>query len=249
MKIKAWWHHSENFGDILTPYLLTKLTGRNVQFVNPEVEKLTDIYCLTGSLLGADLKGSIVLGLGSAFSNFTVRPGSNTEYASVRGPLSKAIVESAGYKVEFIGDGALILPRVYNPKINKTHKLGILQSWVDIDKVKSMYGNENEVLIIDTMRPVEDVINNMLRCEMTISGCLHGLIASMIYNIPTYHVKFSENMVGDGFKFTDFKQSVNFSHQEVYIKEKMPVADLIKLPFLPNTDISGIQDKIISHIK
>jgi len=245
--IKAWWHYSENFGDRLTPYLLNKITKKEVKYIDPTTND-SSIYCLTGSLLGSNLNGCIVLGLGSAFSNFSVKPNINTKYLSVRGPLSKSIIEKSGYKVEMVGDGAFLLPKVYSPKINKQYKLGILQSWVDIDITRKLYENEKDILVIDTMRQVEPVIDDILKCEMTISSCLHGLITSIIYGIPSYHVKFSDKMVGDGFKFLDFKKSVDYEHEEITANNSK-ISDLIKLPFLPkDLNIEPIQDFLIKSI-
>jgi pyruvyltransferase len=197
------------------------------------------------------LSGCTILGLGSAFPDFKLNCSQKTKFFSVRGPLTKEAVEKQGHKVEMTGDGAFLLPNVYNPKIDKQYKLGIMQSWVDMDHVKSIYGNEKEVLIIDMMRPVETVINDILKCEITISGCLHGLITSMIYKIPSYHVKFSDKMIGNGFKFEDFKLSVGYEHKELILKEKISVQELVKLPFLPNSDteIENIKKELYSKIK
>ncbi|CAK0743148.1 putative Polysaccharide pyruvyl transferase [Azospirillaceae bacterium] len=248
--IKAWWHYSDNFGDCLTPYLLNKITQKEVKYTNPS-ELESDIYCLTGSLLNEDLSGCNILGLGSAFPDFSLKCSPKTNFLSIRGPLTKEIVEKQGYKVEMVGDGAFLLPIVYNPKIDKQFKLGIMQSWVDIELVRSMYGEEKEVLIIDMMRPVETVINDILKCELTISGCLHGLITSMIYKIPSYHVKLSNKMMGNGFKFEDFKKSVNYEHKELPLAEKVAISELIKLPFLPDSysDIDNVQKQLYSKIK
>ena len=245
--IKAWWHYSENFGDRLTPYILNKITNKEVKFTEPS-DNQSDIFCLTGSLLNENLKGCTILGLGS-FPNFTLKFSPNTKLISVRGPLSKEIAEKQGYKVEFIGDGAFLLPLIYYPKINKQYKLGIMQSWVDIDYVKSLYKNDKDILVIDMMRQVESVISDLLKCEMTISGCLHGLIASIIYEIPSYHVKFSDKMIGGSFKFEDFKKSVDYDHKELIIDKHIELSELIKLPFLPpKFDISDVQIKMKKFI-
>lgn len=242
--IRAYWHHSDNFGDALTPYILGKLTGKKI--VAPEPGYTGKVFCLTGSLLDNNLKNYIIAGLGSAYSNFSVSP--NNKFISVRGPLSKAVVEKCGAKVELVSDGGLLLPLVHKPgPKKKSFRLGILQSWVDIDTVKSLYANRDDTLIINTMSTIEAVIENILKCEATVSSCLHGLVASVCYGIPSYHVKFSNRMVGDGFKFEDFKQSVNWAHETA--AGDIGYDKLVKLPYLPEVDLGVVANRLLTRLQ
>ena len=203
--MKVWWYRCANFGDALTPYLFRKITGTEPEYASPGTGG--PIYCLTGSLIGSDLRDCVVWGLGAVHSGDCVVPHNNAQFISVRGPITQGKVIAAGYSCSTYGDPALLLPRYYNVSQTPKYELGIAPSWVDVLEVKSKYVDPR-ILIIDTMGPTEVVIDQIRSCRRIITGCLHGLVTAVAYNIPVVMVKFSERMVGDGTKFRDFMLSI-----------------------------------------
>src|SRR5690606_18195137 len=97
---------------------------------------------------------------------------------AVRGPLTAQIMRNQKIDCPSVyGDPALLLPKIYNPIIQKKYKYGIIPHYVD----KQNYILQNltaDVRIIDVMCGTnwKKFINEMLECEYIISSSLHGLI-------------------------------------------------------------------------
>jgi pyruvyltransferase len=239
--LNAWWHASVNYGDALSPYLIRKITGITPVYLDPALntESEQSIYCVTGSLLGGTcLQNCVVYGLGVVSKDDIIIPDQKVNFVTVRGPISAQKVKEAGYRGPcMVGDPSLLLPRFVSRSLGYVHKLGILQSWVDIDKVRADYGDNPDILIVDMNRPVDEVLIDIFSCGYTICGCLHGLCTSIAYGIPTKWVKFSDRMMGDGTKFRDFLGSIDYEvYDPVDLKDKMDFSSLMNLPVVHDID-------------
>lgn len=227
--MKSFWHVSTNYGDQLTPYIIGKITGIKAIYTEPSENDVT--YILTGSILGPSIGNSVIWGAGIAWRHQEIYGAfpitKNHKVLATRGPISQQrIVECGGPKSRFLGDPALILPRIYNPQINKDVELGVIPSWVDYVKAKEYYGNE--CLVIDVTQPVESVLNDILRCKMTISSALHGLITSAAYGIPTHWVELSDIIIGDKTKYHDFLLTTkNGIYDPLDIRDKVSIETII----------------------
>lgn len=201
--VPVYWHRSINFGDNIGPYLVEKITGMKAVYVSPE-ENIEHI-ALVGSLLDIPpLNNTIVWGCGFAYEEGTIC--SPKEICAVRGRLSREkYLNSEIDCPEIYGDPALLLPRFYNPEIQKKYSLGIIPHVVDYVEVLKQYANRYpDTKIIDLSQSVEMVISQILSCENTISSSLHGLIVSHAYGVRCRWVEFSDKVLGSGFKFRDY---------------------------------------------
>jgi pyruvyltransferase len=113
---------------------------------------------------------------------------------------------------EIYGDPALLYPRFYRPEKEIKCRLGIIPHYVDKSSkaLKNLAGSP-EVKIIDIERPINDVVDQVCSCKYIASSSLHGIIVADAYQIPSAWIKFSENIVGNGFKFRDYFASVGRS--------------------------------------
>jgi len=207
--IRALWFSSSkipNFGDKLTPYLIEKFTGEKPFRVNEYCNKT--YYMMSGSILDRSSHNAIIFGSGILKRNENVTE--PKEILAVRGPLTRERLVKLGYNCpEVYGDPALLLPLVYESKITEQYKIGVIPHYVDYNYVQKQIGKDDNFLIINILDPIEKVIDDINKCEKTISSSLHGLIVSHVYNKPSLWVKFSDNLAGDDTKFYDYLYSVD----------------------------------------
>jgi pyruvyltransferase len=216
--IPAFWYSSNNFGDALTHYLIKKISGKMPVLVErgDAIEKVM----VTGSILNNEVDNSTVWGCGVAWSNDKIHQ--HKKINAVRGLLTGKLCKKQGIVFdEVYGDPALLLPRYYNPIIEKKYKIGIMPHYVDTLTVFNKIGFSKSqlesmgYLIVDVLDNVESVINQILSCEKIICSTLHGIIAAHAYGIPVSWVKFTDKIGGDDFKYFDYfsttkTPSVNF---------------------------------------
>lgn len=205
-----------NFGDTCVPYMLHKL---NVPFIftHHTVEKKV---LMIGSILGVgNRKDTIVWGTGIIDENTVAL--SNAKYLAVRGPRTLNKLVDAGVDVSNVamGDPAMLLPKVYNPTVEKKYKLGVIPHMVDYDMVrKHIMDNKDKfpnTIIINPNTPVskiEGFIDEVLSCEKIVSTCLHGIICAHAYGIRAVWMKVSDKLIGDDIKFHDHFESVGITN-------------------------------------
>ncbi|MDT8415697.1 MAG: polysaccharide pyruvyl transferase family protein [Flavobacteriaceae bacterium] len=213
----------ENYGDVLGKYLVEKISGRPVRFVNPRKWHFKDyfapIYATAGSILAHVNKHCVVWGSGIILENQVVKP---AKFLAVRGPQTRKRLLLQGHQVpKVFGDPALLLPLYYKPKLSKKNKFGIIPHYNDFKTIKPFYENKKEVLLIDLMtNDIEATTDLILSCERIVSSSLHGLIVAHAYGIPAVWTPFSDKPFGDGIKFQDYFDSVEIESYKPEIVDK-----------------------------
>jgi pyruvyltransferase len=97
----------------------------------------------------------------------------------------------------------------YKPSKKKKYKLGIIPHYVDKENVFfNKLKNNPDILIIDIEGGIKKVVDEICSCELIASSSLHGIIVADAYGIPSTWIKFSDNVMGSGFKFRDYFASV-----------------------------------------
>lgn len=224
----------ENYGDDLNYYIIKKLTGKNIINIRDTFIKWKINYMFIGSILSMSYKNTIVWGAGFISKSTKIKNKPLKIYA-VRGKLTRTLLIQQGIECpEIYGDPALLLPYIYNIKKEKKYKIGIIPHIVDQENsILLNWFNKTEykskMILLDSYNRFEDIINDILECEIILSSSLHGLIISDAYNIPNVWVKFSNKITGGKFKFLDYFSSV---------KRK----DLIPYEIRTTNDINSIID-------
>jgi hypothetical protein len=246
---------SDNFGDKLTPYLIEKISGKKCVWSPNEsdIEK----YVVTGSILNWEIKNAIAWGAGLASKDDNI---GIKNIVMVRGEITKYRAILSGTENEIaVGDPALLLPRYYNPKVEKKYTLGIFPHYIDTDVITYNLLSQlpDDVVLIYALDDIEKTIDLICSCERVISSSLHGLIVSDAYGIPSKWVKFSDRILGDGTKYMDYYSSIGYDigtkcvdlRSDITIDAMLSVEcdlkelwiDLDKMieccPFLPKTNI------------
>lgn len=239
--IRAWWHYSDNFGDALTPYIIKKLCGVDVQYVDPGLDD-QDLHMVTGSILGTSGAANCII-WGNGISTKNEQVFKARRWAAVRGPISaKRVVDCGFTSPEGIGDPAIILPRLYNPTVDKQYELGFTPNVIDYQDVSSWFTNPI-MKVINLAAPIETVIDQIVSCNKIISSSLHGLITAAAYGIPTIWVKHSDNIIGDGTKYRDFLLSIGMDYDSVYVTRNAGFETMVEMPFRHT-----ISDKLVDDL-
>ncbi|MEO2064656.1 MAG: polysaccharide pyruvyl transferase family protein [Christiangramia sp.] len=223
----------ENYGDLLSAYIVEKISGKPVKWIHPHKQKWykrrKKNFLAVGSIIHHAAKNSIVWGSGIIDRQQEITP---ADFKAVRGPRTRDYLLSKGLDCpEIYGDPALLLPELFKPKVPKKYKLGIIPHYHDYVQVLEYYKNHEDILVLDLMTlDVEDVTRKILSCERTISSSLHGLIVSQSYQIPSVWVKFSDKIFGDDIKYIDYFESVGINpYKPLFVREKLSEAKLYAL--------------------
>lgn len=223
----------ENYGDLLSKYLVEKISGCNVNWVHPKKQSIFKLnkknFLAIGSIINHATKSSTVWGSGIIDTKYKV---SRAKFEAVRGPQTREFLIKSGYTCpEIYGDPALLLPQYYMPEIKKEFSLGIIPHYVDYNKINQIYQNDNNIKVIDLMtNDIESTTKEILSCNKIISSSLHGVIVSHSYSIPAVWVRFSNKVAGNNIKYRDYFESVDVTPYEgKLISEKQSLESFLNL--------------------
>lgn len=213
-----------NWGDDINWYFLREIIACHI--ISYDHARLTHLfhrpnYVVIGSTidLRAD-KDSIIWGAGIIDSKTEKLP-QFREIRAVRGPLTRKKLMDMGYDCpEVYGDPALLIPLHYRPEIKKTHKLGIIPHFHDLEAVRKAMGARVGVKLIDirNYKHWHDFIDEILSCESIASSSLHGLIMAHAYGIPNVWVEFNNCEQRDSFKYHDFFASIGKDEEPLQLE-------------------------------
>lgn len=270
-KIKlVFWNNSPNFGDALSPWLVSKLTNATIiekqHYSSIRISFKTLIYNLlhlklssikkilwpwennfiaVGSVITYGNSNSTIWGSGyMSYSEHTIKP---HKVLAVRGKYSaKKLFAEHRINCETFGDPALLLSLLI-PPAPKVYKIGIIPHWKEVEFFKSTYGND--YLIIDLRTTdIEQIVSQITSCYCTLCSSLHGIIVSHAYNIPSLWIKMG-NIGTDGFKFYDYFSSVGINNYDGFSTEIIRNFDehfkKNSSLALPSIDIANIQKGLL----
>lgn len=203
---------ANNFGDVLNPILLARISGKRV--INARdamVPPWAPVYSAIGSIIGSEWNDGVVVWGSGLLSEGRPLKGRPREILAVRGPRTRDALQRRGLPCPHVfGDPALLLPRFFPILPTNEFALGVIPHYVDrgSSSVRSLLAEEG-ALFIDILSGVHNVLNSIARCSMIASSSLHGLIVADAYGIPSAWVQFTEQIVGGTpFKFLDYFESV-----------------------------------------
>lgn len=200
----TYWINTENFGDLLSPWLYQKITGLPVAYSNGAEKS----YIGIGSIMKYATNQSIIWGTGSFGTESKRQIPLDATYLAVRGPLTRARVQNTGVVCPAVyGDPALLTPMYYWPDIEPQYEVGIVLRWSEKKWVNRDFGPGVKKIYLKT-DDIEGVLNDMLQCKRIITSSLHGLIIADAYGIPSAWLD-SHTPKGGEFKFYDYFLTVN----------------------------------------
>lgn len=209
----TYWVVSPNFGDLLSPWLVQKLTGIETKLIRVVTEpnkklRKKPTYISIGSILSRTQDVSIVWGTGSFGTEQAGQISKKASYHAVRGPLTRCLVQNNGVKCPAVyGDPALLSPLVYNPDVSVDYEIGVVLRWSEKEWLAQKPSKGVKLIDLGT-GDIENVISEMKSCKTIITSSLHGLIIADAYGIPNAWLS-SDTPKGGEFKFFDYFLSVD----------------------------------------
>jgi len=203
----------ENYGDLLSKYIVEKISKKKVRWHDPRKNKKKVHYFAIGSLLAFTNSKSIVWGSGIIDKKDSV---ANCSFLAVRGPQTRKRLKGLGYHCPPVyGDPAILLPLFFKPKVEVVYEVGIVPHYRDFNRAKNLFGKMPGIKIINLLtNDIEETTREILSCRKVISSSLHGIVIAHTYNIPAVWIKLSNQLHGDGIKFQDYLESVGLSNYE-----------------------------------
>lgn len=208
-----WWDQKKNFGDLIGPWLVQKISGRQVVNTMWEEEGRDAPGLLTvGSLLhslrrpGLDVWGAgSMMTLNAAYVERLSgrRP---RKIHAIRGWRTyKELSTKLGWDVPKVyGDPALLLPRFHRPRQGgvAAGRIAIVPHYFH----KAIFDSAGpEFHVVDVARDPEVVVDEIASSRACISTSLHGVIVAHAYGVPWTWLRVADHPLrGDTFKFEDF---------------------------------------------
>jgi hypothetical protein len=217
----TWWATKPNVGDLLSPYLVQRMTGLPVTLVDNRPRRsslkrrLSSIvasdrfsYLAVGSILNRARKASVVWGTGAFGVEGTGSVERDARYLAVRGPLTRNLLRIHGVDCPPVyGDPALLLPMVFRPPVEKRYPIGLVLRHSETAWLSTAADKGIEVIDMGSS-DVEKVLLQILACERIATTSLHGLVLADAYGIPSAWLA-STSPNGLEFKFYDYFLSVD----------------------------------------
>lgn len=196
-----------NYGDWLSPYIITRFCGVNVIHLS-EVGNHKDKHVVAlGSILSLANESSIVVGAGIPNGSDPINV--NSIFYSVRGPYSeRRLLELGGKACDQYGDLGFLLRRVYKPRKAKDKK-GIIvvrhtqHLGIDLD-----LDEDFREISICRAKPddIESFIDELFSADLVATSAMHCFITCISYSIPCVLFSVGDwktKVPGDGIKYKD----------------------------------------------
>lgn len=206
----VWWSHVQNYGDLLSPWLVGRMAERPVVYAPQGYPSVVAV----GSIVNEARRDSIVWGSGAFGSEGKWGIKEAARYAAVRGPLTRSRLRNIGLDVPRVyGDPALLTPLYFYPRVEKDAEVGIVVRWSET-AWRGVEPGPGVKLIDLSTKDVAGVTRQMMACKRIISSSLHGLVIADAYGIPNAWLESDSGAggsrpAGGEFKFYDYMLSVN----------------------------------------
>lgn len=231
-----WWSSSINLGD----YLALVVCNWMIKDIKEIKKNNKIIHLMTiGSVIGMRAFDAVIWGSGihsygtlnalimhKSFVRYDVR--------AVRGPITKWLLEGAGYDClnTVLGDPAILMPLIYKPDVKeKEYDVSIIPHI----SLKKKYSKDNNYHVIDIQTTeYKYFIDEIVKSKKIISSSLHGIILAETYKVPA--VFLGTGMEAQFLKYYDWyystgRYSVKIARtlQEAIGMEPMELPDLNNL--------------------
>lgn len=227
----------DSLGIVITQWMLKK---RGLS-IDSWVKKRKHFNCV-GSNVFASYQNATIWGAGVHYDRkylFLLRyPFCRFDFRAVRGPLSRKKILEYGHKCpEVYGDPAILMPLIYNPKLEVVHELLVIPQFISEVDFRSKHP-ELYMVSMNT-NDYKEVINAIVSSKKVITSSLHGIILADSYGVPS--VFFRGLPPKADFKYLDYYYSTG--RRNIKIADSFEEA--LKMEPLPLPDLKPLQEGLL----
>lgn len=237
-----------NYGDWLSPYIITRFLNVNVVHVSEVWPAKKRHLIALGSILSLANEHSVVIG--SGISAYKEVLDTKATLVSVRGPYTNIHVENNGGEAcGRFGDIGFLLRRIYTPKA--TERRGVLVvRHIQHQSIPISLDADFREISIHRSRPddIEKFISELHGAELVATSAMHCFITCVSYSIPCVLFSMGDwksSVPGDGVKYKDSLAGVGLPEIEpLYISSGESFCQLIKetTPYMCRVSDSALDD-------
>lgn len=238
-----WWDEKINIGDYLSKVVYQWMVMNGNCDINKKTRK-TIHFLAIGSLIGlsnydATIWGSGIHCIGSIKNVLKHNRFVKYDIRAVRGPITKAILNSSGYDTNkcVCGDPAILMPMIYKGDLcnKKKYKYSLIRHHsVEPSRVPN---NCNPISI--HTNDYKYFIDEIISSECVISSSLHGIIIAESYGIPAIFL--NDNLENELIKFYDWY----FSTGRMTVKIAKTVEEALKITPMEVPNLKKMQNNLI----
>ena len=228
-----WYANTVNFGDLITPFLIRRWTGRDPinllhvhRGLNPKHHNFSrretavslaqrlgltnrPEYVMVGSILGwRAWKDDVQIVWGAGFMGETNvllrRP---RHLIAVRGERSLSLLPPEWRReVETLGDPGILVGDMVTRCEKVPGRIGFVAHYSHkaLPTMRDI-ANDPRIHVIDVQQDVEQFVTELSTCEVIIASAMHAIIAGDGLGIPTRWVRLEHGLPpGGSFKFADY---------------------------------------------
>lgn len=150
----------------------------------------------------------------------------------VRGPLSAAALERLGgppAQMLQLADPGVLAARLFPATTTADIPFAVIPHYVDQQEPALAQVADDGGVLIDPLQPLPRYFELLQRSQVVLSSTLHGLIFAHAYGKPALWLEFGDRVLGSGFKFHDYYQSLGVPPESVPYCRVSPAQRLSQL--------------------
>lgn len=187
-----------NFGDELSRTIVTLMLARRGATLQDYVPFDKNLLAI-GSVLHLADDNSTVWGTGV----HGAVPQTEHRYRSLdvracRGPITQEFLKSKGIHAPSVfGDPGILIARLTSGRFDLavTHKCGFVPNLHDMEYIRGheLESKYPDVKFIDPMRSWDQVVADVVQCEVVLASSLHGLVVADAYGRDAHYVRLTDH--------------------------------------------------------
>lgn len=226
-----YWADAKNLGDAIAPVIVNYVARSKGIDINKKIAKTRHLYAV-GSVITAGCQNCTIWGSGILNAKILYRlKNRKLDVRSVRDPITRMLLMEYGHAVpEVYGDPAILMPLIYNPEVEKKHKVSVITHMNE-----ESFSQYHQISIITD--DYEAFVREIKASELIVSSSLHGVIFAEAYGVPAILLQPKMDML----KYYDYYYGTG--RYCFPICQNVDEAETISPPIIP--DFASMQEAIM----